>query len=345
MKGFYNRYMGKFNKETKVTEVFDDANIVSKKAIVVSIIFLIVVIIILRLLTVYPEFNKFFTVNEVAFQLYANAVLSVITSVVAAFIFAYIFTRRENKKLRKIQTLANNDYLIELLQSVDRFRGAYVEDYIANVRLCKHPSNQLISVKIHFEYKKYPISSPILITIYRITDEPNIADLQQIVQERAFKEYVWQQDERSFPIVLEPDREYLVDNVWVGKSQCLVDMIRKENEITASCIVPSDVDISIPQPIEYVVTLPFETESVLSLTHDFPTFNSTVNFDYSDVGDMIDVYVLTMAGLQDNPIPHSTGNPFQIRFKHRGWLSPQNGYVMAWWLKPTPQVAQTENEH
>ncbi|MDQ3130516.1 MAG: hypothetical protein M3Q99_07125 [Acidobacteriota bacterium] len=334
------------NKKTTVTEIFEDTTKVSKRAIILSLVVFVITVIILRLLIVSFEVSKFFIADITAIQFFTNALLSVITSIVAAFIFAYTFTVRENKKLHRLQNLSNKDYLTELLQAVDQYKGAYVEDYIATVKLCKHPSNQLITVKIRFEYKKYPVTNQIIITIYRLTNESDAKDLQFIVQERAVKEFVWQQDERTFPIPVDPKIEYSVKNLWVGKSKCTIDAIIKDNEITATGNIPGVVDISGLQSIEYQVKLPFETESILALTHDFPTLNATVNFDYSEVSDIIDVYVLTMAGLNDNPIPHDTNDPFLIRYKHRGWLSPQNGYVIAWWRKDVrqPLEPQPENE-
>ncbi len=319
-------------RETKVSDIFERSGRVSRRAVIVSIISFIITLVLLRLASISWDYQQFFALDAASTQFVSNAIVSVITSIVAAFIFAYAFQVRDNKKLNKLVAIANNEYLQELLQSVDSFNGTYLEDYIANVKLCDHPNPDFITLKINFEYKKYPIRTPLMFTLYRLTNDSDPKDLQFIVQERSVKEFVWQQDERSFPVEIGDD-EYSIEGVHVEQAECTVEKVVTGHTITYTCELPHNIDASVPQTVEYEVQLPFENESVLSLTHDFPTLNATINIDYRDVADRIDIYVLTMAGLRDNPLPRPTNAPYIIRYKHRGWLSPQNGYVITWWGK------------
>jgi hypothetical protein len=321
-------------KDTKVTEIFEDSNQISKRAIFVSLVVFFLTLLVLRLYIISFDINKFFVWDGPSIQFFTNSLLSVVTSFVAAVIFAYTFRVIDNKKLAKLRSLAQNEYLIELLQTLNRYKGAYVEDYIASVKICRHKNDHLLFARIRFEYKKYPINNPTVITIYRLTaDSDDPKNLQLIAQERLIKEFVWQQDERTMPGQIEPKTDYTIEDLYIGQHRCKVDRIDDEDKITFTCNLPHGVDLSGPQPVEYQVKLPFERESVLALTHDFPTLNATVNFDYREAGDVIDAYVLTMAGIQDNPLPRNTDDPFVMRYKYRGWLSPQNGYVFVWWKK------------
>jgi hypothetical protein len=173
---------------------------------------------------------------------------------------------------------------------------------------------------------------PIVVTIYRLTDKSKDQEtLQLIAQERLIKEFVWQQDERTMPAGIITESDYSIEGAYVGDNPCEIQRIDDEDKITFVFNVPSGIDTSGLQSLEYRVKLPFEKESVLSLTHDFPTLNATVSFDWREVSEEIDTYVLTMAGIQDNPIPWDTDDKFVIKYKYRGWLNPQNGYVFVWW--------------
>lgn len=76
-----------------------------------------------------------------------------------------------------------------------------------------------------------------------------------------------------------------------------------------------------------------ESESILSITHELPTKGAEIRFDYSGIGDDIDVYCMPITGSTSTPRITYSNRPHLLVYKYAGWLMPKNGYVFAWWKK------------
>lgn len=288
------------------------------------------------------DFSKFFTLSENDTQYISNVLFSVGTSILAALLFSYFYKIKSNRSIREIKEMCEIGLVNEWLSEIARFKGRYRRQENLKIILSKHTkTDKLIFIcQANYDYHCKLLTPKIQISFYRYTDEKHLSEYTNSSDELLTNEFYWAMNEADFPSDSVTQEDYcLIGSILCNGQQ--IDCERKtrekedSQEIVYKCQIPDNISLEEEVHLMYEVQFPVEKEDILFFTHEFPTLKATIEFDYRDIGEDINVFPLPVTGVTP-PSPHGNGNEKKIyikKFSHEGWLYPKQGFVFAWWLK------------
>ncbi len=308
--------------------------------IVVSIV-VIVAIILIRVFNIFDPNN-----------LIANAIidtlLSIVTGVLGAAILNIIYRAYENHKLTMIKSISFNGMLADFFKSLEKIHGKDRVDEKISLRFREFEDKdgniipELFNVRLTYSFKTKLRKRYFKCSIKRILKQESVPDelpeyTGGISGALCEYEFYWANDETgNFP-------PHVVDNDCYQIYDAFIDdePLEKNSVVTDDKgIISIEHKFTLPQSyscdlnkyhlVKFSVSLPMERESILFLTHEYPTKDTEVTIDYSLVQKEISVYTMAITGAIPVKQQTITENGVDC-YTHKGWLLPKSGYVVSWW--------------
>ena len=261
-----------------------------------------------------------------------NAVIGFAVGLAAALLAAHwyrhIDDRPAQEKLYALRSLAPREYLQSIVSELAEFRGQHCENYYARVRLSRYPqSDQLFVCKIHYEYLREVSGGSRQFTFRRI--RPNRAAYPPDHTPDYLNDFFdWENDERDFPAADGLEEAYRVDGFAINGQQIDLERHATDTRVTFTARVPTHGTLV---KIEFTVTFPIESESVLTVTNEYPTKNMTVEFDFEDVRSYMREPHAQLLFTNTTKVNKISDSPTSLKYTHQGWVSPKNGVAFVWW--------------
>jgi len=307
----------------KISKLLSNNNYVSKYLIyLISFIIFFIFFFIYFVKTVYP--NDYNFVLDIA-----TILLSIITSLLSAFIFYNYTVNRDSNKVNKIVSIAEKDFMLNLLEELDRYGGNYCEDWHIDIEIDNIDDLEgMVRCSIKYNYIKFYKKDvqTIKMIFFRILKDNDINNIPQHINFANHYEFYWVVDERDFKNPIEKEyyniRDIIINNRKFNASKEEYDT-KIEYTIDNFCVEAKRLSIS------YEVDLILEKNDMMQINIDVPTKNATIRFTYPQ--DKFEAYGMESVSLTTNPVSLCTDG--RIEFSFDGWLEPKNSFVFAWWSK------------
>ena len=331
-------------KNNKWESIFEESK--SSKTwtwcIIISV-FVIIAIIVIRTLDCFDPTN-----------LVASAIidtfLSVATGVLGAAILNITYRAYENNKLSMIKSISFNGMLVDFFKSLEKINGKDRRDEKINLKFREFKDKEenvvpdLLDVQLSYTFKTKLRRRFFKCSIKRILKQEDVSEelpeyTGGISGALSEYEFYWANDETGgFPPNVVSNDSYRIYDVFIDDEKLEKKMIiTNENGIVSieyefSLPTNSSCDLNKYHLLRFSVRLPMECESILFLTHEYPTKDTEVTIDYSYLQNDISVYTMAITGAIPVKNQAITDNGVD-RYTHKGWLLPKSGYVVSWWAQ------------
>lgn len=331
-------------KKNKWDEIFEETKGIKTWTTCVFVSFGIIALIIIS------KIYNWFGSNSVA-DVIVDTILSIITGVLGAAILNITYRVYENYKLSMIKSISFHGMLPEFFQSLEKLDRRERTDEIISMKFHKYKNNNgqivptLFDVCLSYSFKTRLRQNFFECSFLRICEPEIISDeipayTGGISDTLCSYEFYWANDETGFsPANIVSNESYKIYDALIDDEPLIVTSEAYDDEhgkifIIYKLSLPrnSIIDLSSEHTIKFTVKLPMEYESILFLTHQYPTKNTEVNIDYSIVQDQISVYTMAITGAIPVKQQRRTESGLEC-YTHKGWILPKSGYVVSWWKK------------
>lgn len=294
------------------------------------------------------DYNNYYVIWNAA----SDTLIAVFTGVLGAAILNLFYRIYESSKLKKIKSISYDNLLIDVFKALERVNGRYRKEEHIDLKFSKFIRDgntlpELVEIKIRYEFKT-KLNTPFLqCYILRAfkkeafgdSDNPSryssgtddkltkyefywFNDETEFIQNEEYK--VWRGDYKIYDCFIGP---YKADGIKVEESECSIGQ-----ELVYTINLPKDIKLNLKDEllIRFTVSFPMEKESILFLTHEFPTKDTEVVIDSSEVMDYINLYTMPVTGAMQvqKQMSMEDGKEF---YSYEGWMLPKSGYVVSWW--------------
>lgn len=261
-----------------------------------------------------------------------GVVVSLFTSLLAAFLFNRMTKTYENEKLNVLRNITDQDFFLKLLQNIKRFNKVYVKDWNVCIKLSKIESERnYYKCTIAYKYKKKLLNRKIKMIFYRILeigDEEKIPTHIDLANEY---EFYWILDESKFENRLTANdfniRELVIDTEKIEFEKTVQEnIIIFETTLQNQNKVLDRDDLTY---LSYEVDFLIEKEDIIKIDLDVPTKHIDITFDTNDLSDEIVTYAIETTSFTDKPLMFPKDHSW--KFIYHDWLMPKNAFIFAWW--------------
>ena len=270
------------------------------------------------------------------------------TAVLGTFLLNIIYSYSEANKINEISKVSYETLLPDLLQALERFKGRYRKNESIIITLHKYPEEKkkdFFKLILEYQYLTNILDlRQLKFSFYRIKDH-NITDFTGgLKDDHIVCDFIWGVDERGFEKDVISDDDYSVSQLIIGENQVDIEKYRNivhldnlqsnDNIITYNVPVKDlrNVNTNLPIQLSYRVVLPLQKEDFLLVTHELPTENAKISFNYAQVDDEVTIYGMPITGTIE-PLEPSEDDNCNITYVISGWVLPKQGYVFGWWKK------------
>ena len=308
---------------------------------IIASITIVISVIIVRI------FNLVDSSNLVA-NVIIDTLLSVVTGVLGAAILNITYRAYENHKLSLIKSISFGGMLAEFFQSLEKIQGKDRRDEKIVMKFREYEDEnknvipELFDVVLSYSFKTKLRKNYFKCSIKRILKQEDVAnELPEYTGgiSGAFCDYefYWANDESgAFPQDVVKDNSYKIYDAFIDDEKLEPEVDSHEEfgkvlmEYKFSLPKGCRCDLTSYHTIKFSVKLPMERESILFLTHEYPTKDTEVTIDYSLVQKQISVYTMAITGAIPVKQQTITDNGVDC-YTHKGWILPKSGYVVSWW--------------
>lgn len=263
-------------------------------------------------------------------------------------------SRMESKSAQKmelIKKLAKEDLLIDILKQVNYYDNKYCEDYNITARLKKKTQyEKMFTCELKYRYKKKYNSRNLIFQFVRIRNEKERAQEndRDISNSYLNNEFYYVSDERDFF-----DHDTELDEDCYASSYKLTHLeimdannetvLLKYNKISiegSENICRYEAKIPANFPIEdnlltmhYTLEYIIEKDSYTYFSFELPTKGIRVEFDFEDVDDEIDIFVLDFLNSHIGPHPLHKPEDKKIILTKKEWILPKSSILFNWYKK------------
>lgn len=263
-------------------------------------------------------------------------------------------SRMESKSAQRIElikNLAKEDLLIDILKQVNYYDNKYCEDYNIRARLKKNTQyKNMFTCELNYRYKKKYNSRDLIFQFVRIRNEEERAqeNNRDISHSYLNNEFYYVSDERAFfdhDTELEKDcyaYSYKLAHLEIMdanneavplkynkiKIEGSENICRYEAKIPANFPIEDDL-LTIHYTLEYII----EKDSYTYFSFELPTKGIRVEFDFEDVDDEIDIFVLDFLNSHIGPHPLHEPKDKKIMLGKKEWILPKSSILFNWYKK------------
>lgn len=252
------------------------------------------------------------------------------SSLIASFIFILVVERRETKSIKNLEALAPAEFFRDFVDNIAHYQGIVREDHQVAVKLRNHSQRQdLILCDLTYQYTVSRLPRSLSLKIFRMHDLSETDMVPLIADECLENEFVWYNGEYEFDRSAEVS-DYAVGGLEVGNQK--FDLTRTS---ATKSLIRYECDIGTrrtePTFVKYRVTIPLEVETILTITSEFITRGSQLEFDFSELSETINPCIMAFAGIKENILHDDVDNRKLMSRRIDGWVLPRNGWVISWW--------------
>lgn len=284
-----------------------------------------------------------------------SIVFGFICNIIATWVFEkYKLSAMESdstKRIDLIKNLAKEDLLIDILKQVNYYDNKYCEDYNIIAYLKKHPlHDSLYKCEVHYSYKKKKPNRNLIFQYIRIRNDVERASENEKNISHSFlnNEFYYVSDERDLKMFLSDIEDskieecYKLTHLEIRDSSDEIASVsyQKNNMIGCGNICRFDAEIpgkfsvdddmlTIKYDLEYLI----EKDSYTYFSFELPTKGIRVEFDFSDVADEIDCYVLDFLNSHIGPHPLHSPEDKKIILSKKEWILPKSSILFNWYQK------------
>lgn len=274
--------------------------------------------------------------------------IPVTTAVLSAAFINIVYVAYENSQLHSIKNFEYKELAQDFFEVLEKSKGKKRKNEHIDVTLSSFKKNgqnnpELLQIRISYEFEENILDESISFMFER----NNKGDISSFLSSSNSKlenyEFYWGNDETGFPAQKINDEDYIIEQISIDshpiKRDC-IHCVKTDIEDGRQIVYKADIPKMIKdkkQKNEFynmalMVSFPMEAESILFITHEYPTKTSEMSVNYSEIADNTEIYTMPMTG----PIPVNTqenSNPSLKQYRYDGWLIPKTGYVIAWWKR------------
>lgn len=273
-----------------------------------------------------------------------DIIIALATAILGTFALNIIYNLAECHKITEISKVSYEDLLPDLLTSLEKFNGRFRKDESILVKLDKY--NETIKKDFYKVILEYQYTTNLLglenlkFVFYR--DFSNINKyIGGLNSEHIICDFMWGVDESGFSPNKIKNNDYNISELIIGENTISnISQYRTISKKGDCTIISYNIPISELNNINkkktiqlsYRVTVPLVKEDLLVITHEMPTQNAKITFDYSNIKNEIDVYGMPITGTIA-PISPNEDEDNKITYIISGWILPKQGYIFGWWKK------------
>lgn len=307
---------------------------------IVASILVITIIIIVRI--VWRELDNSQIANSIL-----NTFLSICTGVLSAALLNLIYRAYESKKISMIKSISFNGMLSDFFSAIEKIEGKDRRDEQITLEFDEYKDSngnvvpEMIYANLEYDFKTKLRDRSFCCSIKRIisTKKANeeLPEYTGGMSEKLIPyEFYWANDETSFVKDVVTNESYSITDAYIDEHKLKLN--RKENdniddidiEFRFEMSKMEKLDLKSYHTIRFNVKIPMEKESILFLTHEYPTSNTRVIIKYEKMVDKIQVYTMPVTGAI--PVKHQVSEEKgKDTYIHSGWILPKSGYIVAWW--------------
>lgn len=272
-------------------------------------------------------------------------VVPIITAILSGAFLNIVYTESENSQLKEVKNFEYKELARDFFEILDKSGGKKRFNERIDVTLSRYCEEEKIekflNIKIAYEFETNILDNKLRFMFVRNPSGDISSYLSSYNASLMGYEFYWANDESgTFDKSIIKDDDYKIENVSVNSIPRTEFNIYKSNATAEGNIIVYEIDISDVlnnkksteelYKLALEVSFPMEIESILCITHEYPTKSSEVSVNYSQIAQDITVYTMPITG----PIPvndqHIT-NTHCNQYRYSGWLIPKTGYIISWW--------------
>jgi len=281
--------------------------------------------------------------NDYVLMLY-DIITPLTIAVLGSFFLNIVYKVSEFQKLKKISSVAYDDLLPSLLDSLDKLNGKYRKDAIISATISKYSNPKkegLYQLVIEYNYKTIFKNSRYMEFMFKRLFEDDFSEFTNSNNNEFLKyDAIFGMDERAFPKDQAFDTDYALRELMIDSTPFFdAKLGRNVKSDTKYNTISYRVDLSNilleskevkEYSVRYVITMPVGKEDVHLIQHDFPTHKGEVSFDYTDIKDEINVYGIPVTGSVESKSPDNSSARAKLTYGCSGWILPKQGYIFSW---------------
>lgn len=274
--------------------------------------------------------------------------IPVTTAILSAAFLNIVYVTYENRQLKSIKKFSYKELAQKFFEVLDEVgekkrRNEHIDVSLLPFKKDNQINPRLLRIKIKYEYETNTLKDFLYFMFERNRNGDIVPYISSSNPELQNYEFYWGNDETgTFPASEVSDEDYAIEQISIGSYPVPMDtLLRDVSDTDSGKLIIYRVHV--PEetknpPKEYyrltlTVSFPMEAESILFITHEYPTESSEMSVKYSEIQDSTMVYTMPMTG----PIPvknqnNSSEDSFE-QYRYDGWLIPKTGYVISWWKK------------
>lgn len=274
-----------------------------------------------------------------------DIIIALSTAILGTFALNIIYNLAEYHKIKEISKVSYEDLLPDLLTSLEQFNGRFRKDESILVKLSKYnefAKRNFYKIILEYQYTTNLSNLENLKFVFYRECNNNVNKFTGgLNSDHILYDFMWGVDESGFSPNIIKNKDYNISQLVVGENTISnineYRTISKNGEYTIiSYNIPiSDLNnINKEKSIQlsYCVTLPLTREDLLLITHEMPTRNAKITFDFTEVKSEVDVYGIPITGTI-SPIAPNEDEDNRITYIISGWILPKQGYIFSWWNK------------
>ncbi len=281
--------------------------------------------------------------SEVAFTIFASLILSICASILGAVSYGYMEDRDNAQKLTYISSLAEADYLEDIIADLQFYKGRYYLDYSIRIKLEKIDGKPgFVLLTREDSYRKKFDSNSVSARIVRSpidthsTHEVSDNELSEIFSVyEIFQRFDEQSIEKSVRDDSSFDELYQIKNILINRKHNLHLEAIEGNRRHLRAKLPDrsrDQNGLVQFNIDY--QWPMELGSFYSIILEFPCRGLEITVDYKEVADSIDLIVEDfLSSRVGAPLPIDDEEKGIKKLYHHGWQPSKSNVCLIWWPK------------
>lgn len=276
-------------------------------------------------------------------QFIAGTILSVITSIIAAFTYTTLQNRENKLDISLISSLARVDLMEQVFDDLFHYDGKYLAEYHINISLVPSDLPGVMVCQLNYSYYTHRSTRTLNFLIVRngrddangrSIELPGEKDRGGLTENYSNYELFYNFDERDLLKIATEEQLrhiYKIRAIVVNKNLQLIP-VPSDELLRYTVVLPASIEIPGRIHLSYTVEIPLELSSFITVSFVYPTFGLECKFDYSRVADLIDIVASDFLSTKDlsNPVYGKEG---EITFHHDKWIMPRSGIVFSWWKK------------
>jgi hypothetical protein len=270
---------------------------------------------------------------------------SIVTSIVAAIIFARFQSLDSEKRLKTIISLADVGLIRSMLTNLQMFKHRTLQNY--DVRINLRPSNIGSIIICQIDYSYFAVNRPSRILNFEFIrlnsdirkhgDEfsSNVSSGVLSTDEKYItSEFNYILDETTIESIISVkllDGMYDIRNLTVNGKPLEIEY-QKQTKDSGRAIIDQSIDMDKPVSISYTVEFPLEFSSFITVLMELPTKSFRCRIDYRELINKIELLATDFVGIRTQT-NMSQGKLGEITFDHPDWTFPRSGVTIVWWEK------------